>query len=200
MTRNNASERRKDIMERMSFGKRFLKPVIFVLLTLLVSNTAYFYLSWQISHPTLRAIFALVSSAVLFISIGFGAVYIYPVAYFRGAGIGERIIACLITPIIWNIKEMVRVSEFFTVGETLYYGLNTVFILSIFGAFGLMGLCELICRWRAGKRGGESIRILSAAPIVSMIMGLAALYVCLLWGMGVHFFYIYIQGYRMLFT
>lgn len=187
-------------MEKMSFGKRFLKPVIMVLLILVVSNITYFYLFWQIAHPTLRAIVALLSSSILFISIGFGTCYIYPVAYFRGAGVLERVIACLIIPIIWDIKEMVRVSEFFTFGETLYYGLNTVFILSLFGALGQMGLCELICRWRLGKRTEEPVRVFSPTPVISIVIGLAALYICLLWGLGVHFFYIYIQGYRMLFT
>ena len=187
-------------MEKASFGKRFLKPVIFVILTMVVSGITYFYLSWQIQDPSLHAFVALVSSSILFISIGFGTIYIYPVAYFRGANLAERIIACLITPIVWDLKEMVRVSEFFTFGETLYYGLNTVFILSVFGALGQMGLCELICRWRLRKRSGEPVKILSPVPIVSIVLGLLALYVCLLWGMGVHFFYIYIQGYRALFV
>jgi hypothetical protein len=95
---------------------------------------------------------------------------------------------------------MVRVSEFFTFGETLYYGLNTAFLLSVFGALGQMGLCELICRWRLGKRSEEAVKVFSPAPVISIVVGLAALYVFLLWGLGVHFFYIYIQGYRVLFT
>lgn len=187
-------------MEKTSFRERFLKPVIIVLVIYVVSHLTYFYLSWQIADPALRATVALLSSSVLFISIGFGTLYIYPVAYFRGATLLERIIACLVTPVIWDIKEMVRVSELFTPGETLYYGLNTVFILSFFGALGQMGLCELVCRWRLRKRTGEPVRVFSLAPVISIVAGLAALYFCLLWGVGVHFFYIYIQGYRMLFT
>jgi hypothetical protein len=33
-----------------------------------------------------------------------------------------------------------------------------------------------------------------------VISGLAATYFFLLWGLGVHFFYIYIQGYRAIFS
>ncbi len=112
----------------------------------------------------------------------------------------ERIIACLITPLVWNLKEMVRVSEFFTLGETLYYGLNTVFLLAVFSALGQMGLCELICCWRLGKRSEEPVKVFSPAPVIAILVGLAALYVCLLWGLGVHFFYIYIEGYRAIFV
>jgi hypothetical protein len=187
-------------MERTSFGQRFLKPVFVVLLTLVVSNITYFYLSWQITHPVLGSIVAFVSAAVLFISIGFGTLYIYPVAYFRGANKLERILACLVTPVVWNIKEMIRVSEFFTLGETLYYGLNTAFLLSLFGAIGMMGLCEMLCRWQLGKRTGIRVKVFSPVPVLSIVVGIAALYVCLLWGLGVHFFYIYIEGYRALFV
>jgi hypothetical protein len=63
-----------------------------------------------------------------------------------------------------------------------------------------MGLSELICRWKLNKRSEEPVRVLSPAPVVAIFAGLAALYICLLWGLGVHFFYIYISGYRALFV
>lgn len=187
-------------MEKAPFLKRFIMPVVIMLAIMAITSTVYFRITWRIDNTTLKGILALASAAMLFASIGFGSLYIYPRAFFMGAGAGERIIACLITPLVWNIKEMIRVSECFTPGETLYYGLNTTFLLSIFGGFGLMGLCELICRWRLNKRTEERIKIFSPIPVISILAGVAALYVCLLWGMGVHFFYIYIQGYRILFA
>jgi len=63
-----------------------------------------------------------------------------------------------------------------------------------------MGLCELMCRWRLGKRSEEPIRVFSPGPIVSIVVGLVALYLCLLGGLGVHFFYIYIEGYKAIFA
>jgi len=188
-------------MQKTSFLKRFVVPVAIVLVMMVVTSIIYFHLAWRMdSDNVLRPVIAFVSAALLFSSIGFGTFLIYPVAFFRGAGVGERIIACFITPLVWNAKELVRVSEFFTVGETLYYGLNTAFLLSVFGVLGQMGLCELICRWRLGKKGEEPVKVVSAAPVVAIAVGLVALYLCLIWGLGVHFFYIYIEGYRAIFA
>lgn len=190
----------ESFMQKASFVKRVAIPTAAVLLTMLAMSIIYFHLAWRIENGFLKAIVTFGSAALLFSSIGFGTLLIYPIAFFRGASTGERITACLVAPVVWNIKELLRVSEFFTFGETLYYGLNTVFILSVFGALGLMGLCELVCRWRLNKRAEEPVRVFSPIPVLSIIAGLAALYVCLLWGLGVQFFYIYISGYRAIFT
>jgi len=134
-------------MEKKSFVNRLVIQVTIVLAVMVGMSIIYFHLAWRIdSGNFLRPVITTLSAWMLFISIGFGTLYIYPTAFFRGASAGERIIACLVTPVVWNIKEMVRVSEFFSLGETLYYGLNTSFLLAFFGTFGLMGLCELICR------------------------------------------------------
>jgi hypothetical protein len=186
-------------MQKASFMKRFVVPVAIVLITMVASSLLYHNL-WKIGDPILHRILAHLFAPLLFISIGFGAVLIYPMAYFRGASATERIIACLITPVVWNVSEMVRVSEFFTFGETLYYGFNTAFLLALFGTFGLMGLCELICRWRLNKEREEPVKVLSPAPVVSIVAALAALYLFLIWGLGVHFFYIYVEGYKAIFT
>jgi hypothetical protein len=187
-------------MHRASFVSRFLTPVGTVLAIMLSMLGVYFHLSLRIDVDALRAVVAFVSASLLFTSIGFGALYIYPLAFFRGASSAERIIACLVTPLVWNFKELVRVSEFFTIGETLYYGLNTAFLLSIFAALGQAGLCELLCRWRVSKRSEEPVKVFSPAPMLAVIAGVAATYFFLLWGRGVHFFYIYIQGYRAIFS
>ena len=188
-------------MQKTGFLKRFVIPVAIVLATMIATSIIYFHLAWRMdTGNALRPFVTFMSAAVLFASIGFGTFVIYPTAFFRGANAGERIIACLVTPLVWNVKELVRVSEFFTVGETLYYGLNTAFLLSVFGALGQMGLCELICRWRLGKKGEEPVKVVSAAPVVAIAVGLVALYLCLIWGLGVHFFYIYIEGYRAIFA
>jgi hypothetical protein len=194
------SETEKQDMQKASFAKRFITPVAIVLLTMIATSIVYLHLAWRMPHGTLRDIVTFLSAAILFVSIGCGAVVIYPMAYFRGASLAGRAIACLVTPVVWNLKEMLRVSEFFTTGEALYYGLNTAFLLSVFSTLGLMGICEMICRWRLGARSGERVKVLSLGPVACIVAGIVALYVFLLWGLGVHFFYIYIQGYRALFT
>ncbi|RJP64813.1 MAG: hypothetical protein C4532_18615 [Candidatus Abyssobacteria bacterium SURF_17] len=185
-------------MQKATFLKRFVIPAGIPLLTMIVMSLIY-HNSWRIRSDALQQIVAHISAVLLFVSIGFGMFVTYPMAFRRGASVGERIIACLVTPLVWNIKEVVRVSEFFTFGECLYYGLNQIFVLSVFGAFAEMGLCELICRWRKCMRAEEPIKIVTPLPLVAICSGIAAFYVILLWGLGVHFFYVYIEGYKALF-
>jgi hypothetical protein len=187
-------------MPKQSFSRRFLQPVGTVLLVWAVTSVLYLECAWRLEPGALRSLVAFSSAALLLLSLGFGALYIYPVAFFRGASTGERLVACMVTPLVWNLKEMVRVGEFFSLGETLYYGLNTAFLLTVFGSLGLAGLCELVCRWRLGKGGEQPVRVFSPAPVIWIGAGLAAVYLLLFWGLGVHFFYIYIEGYKAIFT
>jgi hypothetical protein len=107
--------------------------------------------------------------------------------------------ACFVTPVCWNLKEMVRVLDFFTPGEALWWGLNPAFLLAFAGAWGQMGLCELVHRVRR-RVAGTPVRVVTAAPVLGIVLALAALYALLVWGGGVHFFYLYMEGYRALFT
>ena len=94
---------------------------------------------------------------------------------------------------------MVRVLDFFTPGEALWWGLNPAFLLAFTGAWGQMGLCELVHRVRR-RAGGTPVRVVTPAPVLGIVLALVALYALLIWGGGVHFFYLYMEGYRALFT
>jgi hypothetical protein len=185
-------------MEKKSFAKRVIGPTIWVLIAMIASALIY-NCSWRIGNDAIHQALATISAVVLFASIGFGTLVIYPTAFFRGSNAAQRIIACLVTPVAWNIKEIVRVGEFFTFGESLYYGLNQVFLLSVFGAFAQMGVCEIICRWRMSRRNEAPVKIITASPVISILAGAVVFYVILIWEVGVHFFYAYITIYKAIF-
>jgi hypothetical protein len=154
--------------------------------------------SWRLEEPALHQAVAWASGVVLWAAIAHGPLLIYPVAFFGGASLRTRLLACLFTPAAWEVKELLRVGEFFTPGETLYYGLNSVFLLAFIGTFAQAGLCEMACRWRL-KRQGEPVRVITPWPVLALLSGLLALFVFFLWGMGVHWFYVYMEGYKILF-
>jgi hypothetical protein len=188
----------KTAIEKKSFVQRFIIPSGTVLLIMIVSLLAYFN-AWRIDNDFLHWIVAYIFGLLLFISIGFGSLLVYPLMYFRGASGRERVLGSLIAPIVWMIKELVRVSEFFTPGETLYYGLSSIFLLIFLGNFGLMGIVELLCRRRIQKRIDPATRVITPLPVIAILIGLAALYIIFIWGVGVHWFYIYQEGYKALF-
>jgi len=96
------------------------------------------------------------------------------------------------------VFEIYVVTGVFPLGESLFYALNPTAITIFFLAFGLMGTCELVCRWIIRRRG-ERVRVLTPAPIAGVAAMLAGLYVALIWGNGAHFFYFYINTFQALF-
>ncbi len=156
--------------------------------------------AWRLESHILHQALATAAWIVLVLTVGFGALVLYPVASRGGAGVLERIAACLATPLAWNAKEIVRVSEFFPAAEALYYGLNPFFVSIFFGTFAQMGLCEILIRWRLKKQGRAEIRFAAPLPVLAILLGIAALAVTLFWEQGVHAFYFYIEGYKALFT
>ena len=186
-------------MERQSFVRRVVSPAVPVLI-LLASSAIVYGQSWRIENDTVHRLTAYIFGLVLFASIGFGPLYVYARAFFRGARGLEKILASLVTPMAWNVKEVVRVSEFFTWGESLYYGLNTIFLLCLCAGAVQMGLCEMVCRWVRNRKISKPVSVLTPAPVIAVLAGAAAVGVLFVWGMGVHAFYIYQEGYKALFT
>jgi len=185
-------------IKKAPFMKRFVYPTSIVLITWIVSTFVYWNSS-KVGSAGLHYLLADASGILMFLSIGFGSILIYPMAYFRGASTAERIAASLVTPIIWIIKEEIRVSEFFTLGKTLYYALNQLHVMVILGSFGLMAACEIACRMIVRKRTGNQIKIVTAFPVSAMVIALIAFYCSLLWEGGVHWFYFFVRVYRAIF-
>ena len=184
---------------KQSFFKRVISPAGVPLLTLIVSWVVYEN-AWRIDIVWLRQMLSFLSGIVMFVSLGFGPFIVYPMAFSRNAGPAERVTPCLITPILWDLKEVIRVTEFFTTGESIYYGFNPLFLGLMAASLFQMGLMEALCRWRTRWGGSDMGKVVWPAPAVAMFLGLAGVFVFLVWGMGVHCFYIYQEGYKVLFT
>jgi hypothetical protein len=185
-------------MQKASFSQRFLYPVGTVLIILLVSKVIY-ETAWHIDNYPAHYWIAFFSGAIHVLALWLGSFIIYPWAYFKGASLTERVIGCFIPPIAWTISEIVRVTEFFTIGESLYFGLNSQFLVSCAMTLFFMGVLELVCRAIQGKHMETGLKVLSIGPIAAMFSGLGGIYVFLIWGVGAHWFYVYQQGYKVLF-
>ena len=182
---------------RRNLWERAIKPTL-TLLTLVVIAVLLYNNFWRLGLPALQQIAGHLFGLTVFFSVGSGALYVYPVAYFRGATLVERICACLVTPVLYTASEVLRVREFFPWGESLYYGLSPGFQLILLANLGCMGLAEMFCRLRL-RRKGAVVRIVTPLPLAAVLLFLAGLYVILIWGFGVHWFYVYQQGYKALF-
>ncbi len=169
--------------------------IVFVVMT---ASYVIYNASSRIDNHILHQIIANVSAIVLFLSIGFGAFFVYPFAYFRGSGPKERVIASLINPFLWATKEVIRITVTFTLAEALYFYLNPLIVGVFAGVVFEMGLADILCR-RAMKKRGEEVKVFSARAVAAAIIGLAVVGFIFAWGLGVHSFYIFIEGYKAIF-
>lgn len=184
-------------MERQDFRKRVLQPVIIIFIIALLSWIVY-NVAWRLENRTLHQALAAVSGTLLFVSVTFGTLFIYPAVYFRGASLRERVLASLVNPFLWATKENIRLSISYSLAECLYYYFNPLNIWLFLGIIAQMGLAEMLCRWMQARRG-EDIRIFGAAPLAAFVGGLFLVICLFAWGQGENAYVIFLSGYRKLF-
>ena len=183
---------------KQSFFKRSGVPALIVTICWVFLHHVHFK-NWNIDNDSIRLFIANFSAVLLFITIGLGVSFVYPFSYFRGAGLLERIIASAITPALWTIKEFYRVTEVFTIAESFYYIFNSLFLLLYMFFIGQCGIWELLSRRRLKKTGRVDIKIITLIPILSILLMFVGLWILLIWGGGVYFTYIYVDGYKAIF-
>ncbi|MBU0735413.1 MAG: hypothetical protein KKG10_14805 [Proteobacteria bacterium] len=184
-------------IQKQSFVRRFVFPAGMMLLIWLVLYGAHQSL-WQMVPPEVHRRLAWVSGMGSLLLIGFGPLIAWPVAYFRGAVFWERVIAGLMPGLAWWFRELYTASGVFSPGETIYYAFGSAFWVPFFVAFAMMGLAELICRARA-RRKGIVLRVWTPLPVAAILACPVAVFSMAVWGGGVHWFYIYQEGYKALF-
>jgi hypothetical protein len=87
--------------------KRFINPILIVFVVMSISWIGY-NLSWRLDNDTVHRLLADIFGTLLFVSITFGVVVVYSMAFFRGASLLEKVIASFVNPVIWVIKEVIR--------------------------------------------------------------------------------------------
>jgi hypothetical protein len=177
-------------MQKRDFSQRIVVPTSIVLVALIVSRIIYFNSS---------ATVATLSGIVMFLSIGFGSFLIYPLSFVRGASLTERIIGCLLTPLVWNGIEMYNVGQAFTLTESLFYGVNILSVGTVAGQFLIMGVCDFFCRLNQGRAGRGDARALSPFTVLATVSGILGVYLVLSWGEGVGLHYLLIGLYKNIF-
>jgi len=186
-----------------SFRRRALYPAgvalgVWVLLNVLTGHLGWF------GNGNVYRIAAAILYPLLGITIVAGSLFVYSIMYVRGAPIRERIIWSCIVPVVYILKEIWRVSAFFSVGESFYYALAPVPLGLLFSQIGFLCLGEIFWRWR-DKKSGKELRIFTAGPASGLVFWLITLYFMLLWGSlsdtpGSNWFYLYMEGYKALFV
>lgn len=188
--------------EKWTFTKGTFFSAGLALSAWFVLNFLTDHLEWFGSGAGYRAI-AFFLYLLLGLSISFSGPVVYGVMFFHGASLKERILGAYLVPVAWVIKEVWRVSDFFTLGEALYYSLSPWPLGVLTHQIGYLSLVEILCRWREKKRDGLT-SVLSLGPIVGLGVFALMVYLTFFWGFpadfpGTKWFYLYQEGYKVLF-
>jgi hypothetical protein len=183
---------------QQSLARRVLFPVALVAGIMVISSLLYDQ-SRNLSPTLLHRLLANVGAAGLFVSIWLGAFIAHPIAFFRGAGYGERLLAALATPVLWSATVLARFIGIYSPGEFAFLFLHHLVLGAPVVALLCMAISEIVCRVVLRRRSGDrAIRILDGRSITPLVAGLA-LVTAMLWKGGHTYYYWYMDLYTKLF-
>jgi len=183
--------------QRRSLAGRFLFPAALVLL-LWAAMTVVYANAWKWGMPGLQRALSWLCGLGGELFRGLAPLIAYPLAYVRGATPAERVVASLAPFLAWWVLQVTVAAGVFSTGEAVYYGFSQNFLLSFFVTVSVMGICELVCR-RVWKGEGAGGKVWTPGPVAAVLSGPAAVFVLVVWDGGVHWFYLYQEGYKLLF-
>ncbi len=186
-------------IEKAPLLKRIILPVTTALVGWLVLHFVSEHMGWIESRMIYKFAMNLVH-VVLCLFLAFNGFFVYRAMCMRGAGLAERIAGSYITPLAYAIKEIIRVSEFFTVGESFYYCLCAYPVLGMFvGQAGLLALSEMLCRGYFKNRHLYKGNTVTALPVAVFIASMTALYFLFFYDAGGMVFFAYSELYKLIF-
>lgn len=186
-------------IEKAAFLKRFMIPVTTALLGWLALQFASEHLGWIESRMMYKFAMNAVH-VVLCFYLGFNGFFVYRAMCMRGSGLAERIAGSYITPVAYAIKEIIRVSAFFTMGESFFYCLCSYPVLGMFvGQAGLLALSEMLCKHYHKKRDLYNGNAVTAVPVTIFTASMAALYFLFFYDAGGTAYFAYLELYKVLF-
>jgi len=167
-------------MDRMSFLKRFLFPLLLVVGIKLIAGALY-DASSTLSSGMLRDISINVFGPLTFISLWFFGFVGPPIAFFRGASFMERLIIAFANPVIWIITVEAKIACQFTPVQMVYF----FFLPWTFGIICLtcveFSIADLVCRFIVKKKTMD-VRVLHPAVMTMLVLGLTGVFVSLIKG------------------
>lgn len=187
-------------MRRDTITHRFLAPVLSFVAVWLAAD---WLVAWGMADPDAAdlAVYKPVMNLLAGLRFGlllFGALILYPALTARGATPGERILGSLAGPLAYLATAILRANAFFPPGEAVYYGFNSMLFGSLFLQFALMSGADIALRWQARRRGKHT-PLVRLRHLAGILIGLSAIYLALFWDGGVHWFYVYQEGFKALF-
>lgn len=184
-------------MNKKESSAKVIRPVLLVLAAAVLSGVGYFG-SRGVDSDLIRPAMAAVLGTTYFISIVFGVGIVFLITSLKGVALGTRILLSSITPFVWMTKEVLLLTQSYPLSQAVYWYLNPLNFGLIFFMTVQMGVCTLIARGIV-KRKGEAVKVITPAPVLTILIGLVLTVTIFTWGHGENSYVMFLAGFRALF-
>lgn len=110
------------------------------------------------------------------------------------------VLAVLSGPLAYAVTGFLHTLQYFPPGQAAYYGVNPLFVGGVGSQVAVAAIAEGLWRWRHARKGDPRGSVVTPALVATMVLGFGVLFIAVLWDAGIHWFYVYQQGYKLLFT
>jgi len=157
-----------------------------------------YYASWYVENRVLHFLLTDVVGAIYGFYLLFHVFILYPILYFRNATLPERISGSSLVLLCWLIKEVVRMTEYYSIAESVFYLLMPVQACTSLLVIGFMASSELICRKIERKSKNPDIRVVTPVPVMFLVFSLSGV-AFIIRGGGVKYFFNFYDLYKIIF-
>ena len=182
--------------------QRFLRRVVFPILVVvgvMIGSINIYNSSRHIDNRPLHLILSNSGALCMFLSIWLGALFSNTIAFFRGASFGERLIVCLVPPLVWCAKIVYDFIGIYSVGEYFFLVFHHFILGCPLVALLCMGISEIWCRIIAKRKTGYgSPKVFALSNSLVLIISFTAVFL-MLWNGGHSYYYLYMDIYTKLF-
>ena len=185
-------------MKRQGFLRRVAFPIILVTGVMILSINVY-NLSRHVENRSLHLILSGVGALFMFLCIWLGALFGNTIAFFRGASFGERLIVCLVPPLVWCAKILYDFIGIYSPGEYFFLLFHHFILGCPLVALLCMGISEIWCRMIARRKPGYgSPRVFALSNSLLLVLSFTSVFL-MLWNGGHSYYYLYMDIYTKLF-
>jgi len=185
-------------MKKQSRLRRIIFPIVLVTAVYFVSISLYDF-SRHIENQALHLTISHASAAFIFIAVWLGALFGNTIAFFRGASFGERVLVCLVPPLVRSAYILSSFIGIYSAGEFFFLFLHHIIIGIPMFALLCMGFSEIWCRIIARRKTGDrSIKVFALSNTMLLLFSCAAV-TFMLWNLGHTYYYLYMDLYSKLF-
>jgi len=173
-------------------------PILVVMGVMILSGYLYDF-SRRLENRSLHWFLSHSGALLLFLSLWLGALFSNTLAFFKGASFGERMVVCLVPPVVWAAQVLYGFVGLFSSGEIFFLLFHHFILGCVMVALLGMALSDIGCRWINRRRNQEPDYPVFVYGNTILLVVSFILVSVMLWNGGHSYYYWYMEIYAKIF-